>query len=78
MREDEGMKWIPPRSLAIREKWVREHRWIAGCYFGLIMVVFLTIVDHWASEYPVQPHRGRSGLTTCGGPLCHPGRAAIR
>jgi hypothetical protein len=37
------MKWIPPRSLADRSKWVEEHPWIAGCFFGFLLAVLLTI-----------------------------------
>jgi len=44
------MRWIPPRSLAAREHWARENRWVAGLYFGLLFSAFMTI--WYASMWP--------------------------
>jgi hypothetical protein len=37
------MKWVPPRSMADRTKWLEEHPWIAGCYVGFFVTALVTI-----------------------------------
>ena len=39
------MRWIPPRSLGDRTLWAEEHPWIAGCYFGLMLTVFISAFE---------------------------------
>ncbi|MGH9196809.1 MAG: hypothetical protein ACRD1T_13830 [Acidimicrobiia bacterium] len=42
--DDDGVKWLPPWSLAARGKWAEAHPWLAGFYFGLFFGLFFGLL----------------------------------
>lgn len=44
------MRWVPPRSLAAREAWAKEHPWLAGFYFGFFLSAALSLFFAFLGE----------------------------